>query len=104
MARLGLAERDDLAQWGKAQGAPADLPRLVRRLILETAQDLVSVGFAAGVGVFGSDWDGTARASAATAKVPAGLSLWELSTRGDVNKKADDDFEKRRSTPDGTPT
>jgi hypothetical protein len=103
MARLGLADRDDLAQWGRAEGAPADLPRLVRRLILETAQDLVQVGFAAGVGVFGSDWDGTARASSATAKVPAGLSLWELSTRGAVNSKADADFDKRTTTPDGTP-
>src|SRR6266849_845320 len=104
MPRLGFADRDDLAQWGKAQGAPADLPRLVRRLIVETAPGLVSLGFAAGVGVYGSDWDGTARASAATVKVPGGLSLWELSTRGDVNRKADDDYGKRTAIPDGTPT
>jgi hypothetical protein len=105
MARLGLAERDDLAAWGKAEGALADLPRLVRRLILETAPGLVSLGFAAGVGVFGSDWDGTVRASAPTVKVPGGLSLWELSTRADVNRKANSDYAKRTAegTPDGTP-
>jgi hypothetical protein len=34
MARLGLADRDDLVEWGATQGAPADLARLVRRLIL----------------------------------------------------------------------
>src|SRR2546430_6232727 len=104
MARLGFADRDDLAQWGKAQGAPADLPRLIRRLILETAPGLVSLGFAAGIGISGSGWDGTARASAATVRVPGGLSLWELSTRGDVNRKADEDYAKRTSTPDGSPT
>jgi hypothetical protein len=104
VARLGFADRDDLVQWGRAQGAAADLPRLIRRLILETAPDLVSLGFAAGVGVYGSAWDGSVRANAATVRVPGGLSLWELSTRGDVNRKADDDYSKRTETPDGTPT
>ncbi len=104
MARLGLADRDDLVQWGATEGAPADLARLVRRAILETADGLVSVGFAAGVGVYGSGWDGTARAANATAMLPGGLSLWELSTRADVKRKADTDFTKRTTTPDGTPT
>ncbi len=36
--------------------------------------------------------------------MPAGLSLWELSTRGDVNVKADEDYIKRTATPDGTAT
>lgn len=104
MARLGLADRDDLAHWGATEGAAANLARLVRRAILETADGLVSVGFAAGVGVYGSGWDGTARATNATAMVPGGLSLWELSTRQDVKRKADSDFNKRTATPDGTPT
>src|SRR6266545_1256812 len=104
MARLGFADRDDLVQWGQSQGASADLPDLVRQLILETTPGVVSLGFAAGVGVYGSGWDGTAKATAAGLNVPAGLSLWELSTRGDVNTKADDDFDKRDATPDGTPT
>jgi hypothetical protein len=103
-ARLGLADRDDLAQWGATEGAAANLARLVRRAILETGDGIVSVGFAAGVGVYGSGWDGTARATNATAMVPGGLSLWELSTRGDVKRKADSDFNKRAATPDGTPT
>src|SRR2546430_17591311 len=104
MARLGFVDRDDLVQWGRAQGAPADLPDLVRQLILETTPGVVSLGFAAGVGVYGSGWDGTAKATTAGLNVPAGLSLWELSTRGDVNKKAEDDYNKRNETPDGTPT
>jgi hypothetical protein len=104
MARLGLAERDDLVQWGRSQGAPADLPDLVRQLILETTLGVVSLGFPVGVGVYGSSWDGTAKATDAGLNVPAGLSLWELSTRADVSRKADDDYAKRIDTPDGTST
>jgi hypothetical protein len=104
MARLGLADRDDLVQWGATEGAAANLARLLRRAILETGDGLVSVGFAAGVGVYGSGWDGTARATNSTAMVPGGLSLWELSTREDVKRKADSDFTKRTATPDETAT
>ena len=104
MARLGFVDRDDLVQWGRSQGAPADLPDLVRQLILETAPGVVSLGFAAGGGVYFSGWDGTARATGAGLNVPTGLSLWELSTRADVNVKADEDYAKRTTTPDGTPT
>jgi hypothetical protein len=104
MARLGFIDRDDLVQWGRAQGAPADLPDLVRQLILETTPGVVSLGFAVGVGVHGSGWDGTVKATTTGLNVPAGLSLWELSTRGDVNVKADEDYDKRTTTPDGTPT
>jgi hypothetical protein len=103
VARLGFVDRDDLLQWGHAQGAPADLPDLVRQLILETTPGVVSLGFAAGGGIYGSGWDGTARATTAGLNVPAGLSLWELSTRSDVNVKADEDYDKRTDTPDGTP-
>src|SRR6266508_5700633 len=85
MARLGFADRDDLVQWGQSQGASADLPDLVRQLILETTPGVVSLGFATGVGVYGSGWDGTAKATPGGLNVPAGLSLWELSTRSDVN-------------------
>jgi hypothetical protein len=91
-------------QWGRSQGAPADLPDLVRQLILETTPGVVSLGFPVGVGVYGSSWDGTAKATDAGLNVPAGLSLWELSTRADVNSKADDDYAKRTDTPDSTPT
>jgi hypothetical protein len=104
MARLGFADRDDLVQWGTSQGAPADLPDLVRQLILETTPGVALLGFATGVGVYGSGWDGVVKATEPGLNVPSGLSLWELSTRSDVNKKADDDFNKRTKTPDGTPT
>jgi hypothetical protein len=103
MARLGFAERDDLAQWGRTRAAAGDLARLVRRLILETAP-VAKIGFAGGEGVTTGDWDGTVRATASTPYVPAGLSLWEVSNEGSPEKKADRDYEKRVTTPDGSPT
>lgn len=65
---------------------------------------MVQLGFPAGEGVAVGGWDGTVRASEATAFIPRGLSLWELSVEKSVGKKADRDYEKRLSTPDGSPT
>lgn len=104
MARLGYAERSDLKTWGsQTRSAAGELPQLVRRLILETAP-VTKLGFAAAEGIGVGGWDGTARATAETAHVPAGLSLWELSTDGSPGRKARDDFDKRLGTPDGSPT
>jgi hypothetical protein len=104
MARLGLADQTDLARWANSLAAPADFPRLLRRLILETGRGVVRLGFPAGEGIGEGGWDGTVRATEATAFIPAGLSLWEVSTRKDVKRKADQDYAKRLSTPDGSPT
>jgi hypothetical protein len=102
MARLGFAERHDLADWGRTRAAAGDLPRLVRRLILETAP-VAKIGFAGGEGVTTGDWDGTVRATTSTPYVPGGLSLWEVSNESSPEKKADRDYEKRLTTPDGSP-
>lgn len=103
MARIGLAERSDLAEWGRTRAAAGELPRLVRRLILETAP-VVELGFPADEGVSGGGWDGTARTKSATVHVPDGLSVWEISNQASPEKKADTDYEKRTETPNGTPT
>jgi hypothetical protein len=103
MARLGHAERHELKQWGATRAAAAELPQLVRRLILETAP-VTRLGFAAAEGVGVAGWDGTARAKAETAHVPAGMSLWELSTHGSPGSKALKDFNNRSDTPDASPT
>lgn len=102
MARLGYAERHDVKHWGTTRAAAGDLPQLVRRLILETAP-VTKLGFAAAEGVGVGGWDGTVRSRAETAHVPTGLSLWELSTHSSPGTKADDDFNKRLATPDGSP-
>jgi hypothetical protein len=90
--------------WSNTTTAPTDFPRLIRRLILETAPGVVQLGFPAGEGILLRGWDGTVRATQGTAYVPAGLSLWELSTRKSPGVKAQRDYDNRGSTPDGSPT
>lgn len=50
------------------------------------------------------DWDGTVRSTEATPFIPAGQSLWALSVEQGATRKADRDYSKRTSTPDGSPT
>ncbi len=100
----GLAGRKDLLQWADTIAARSDLPRLIRRLILETGKGVVELGVPAGEGVSVSGWDGTVRASEATAHVPDGLSLWEISANKNAGTKADTDYSKRSATPDESPT
>jgi hypothetical protein len=104
MTQPGLAGRDDLLGWPSIVAA-GEFPRLIRRLVWETAPDAVQLSFPAGSGTSAGDWDGSVRTVAGNAMVPAGLSVWELSvmTSG-IEAKADSDYDKRTSIPDGSPT
>jgi len=73
-------------------------------LILETGPGVIELGMPAGEGVASGDWDGTVRSTQATPFIPLGLSLWELSVDSHVGTKADKDYKKRTTTPDGSPT
>lgn len=102
--RAGYIDRSKLKNWADTRNSESELPRLVRRLILETTPGLVQLGMPAGDGVAAGDWDGSVRATEATAWVPDGLSVWELSVNSSPNKKADEDYSKRTDTPDCTRT
>lgn len=104
MSELGLADQNDLRVWADSVGARTEFPRLVRRLILETARGLVRLGLPAGEGVSSGSWDGTVRTTEATAFVPARFSLWELSVEKAMGAKAEADYAKRLTTLDGSPT
>jgi hypothetical protein len=104
MTRPGYVDRNKLQSWADTRPSQSEFPRLVRRLILETTPGLVELGMPAGDGVAAGDWDGSVRTTEATAWVPDGLSVWELSVNSSPNKKADEDYSKRTDTPDGTPT
>ncbi len=58
----------------------------------------------AGEGATLPGWDGTVKSTTATPWIPAGLSLWEMSVSKYAHGKATEDYRKRISTPDGTPT
>ena len=103
MSDITRVDSTQLKQWADRISARSELPRLVRRLILETGRDVVQVGFPAGEGVSARDWDGSVRANAPTPFIPQGLSVWELSVNKSPGKKADEDYAKRTATPDGSP-
>ena len=103
MARAGLADRDDLLRWAATVPARTEFPRLIRRLVLETAPDAVQLGFPAGSGVSAGGWDGSVRTIMGNAFVPVGLSVWELSVMEGVTGKADEDYGKRTGTSYGSP-
>src|SRR6266545_89118 len=103
MTRPGLVDAEDLIRWADSFNVRADLPRLIRRLIMETGHDVVSLGFRAGAGVSFGGWDGTVRSVKATPHIPDGLSVWEISANQKVKQKADKDYEKRDSVPGSDP-
>ncbi len=102
MTRPGFADAEHLIHWADRFDAKAELSRLVRGLILETGQGVTQLGFRAGAGVYQGGWDGTVCSAESTTHIPKGLSLWELSTRKDVKRKADQDYGKELVIPDGS--
>jgi len=98
-----MVDRDDLLRWADTVPARVELPRLMRRLVLETVPDATGVLFPGGTGTSVGGWDGAATSAAGTAFVPAGRSGWELSAGKPLAPKADEDYGKRTAAPDGSP-
>lgn len=71
MPEPGLVDRQALLAWVSTARARSDLPRLIRRLILETTPAGVRVGMPADEGVQSGGWDGTARSPESIRWVPA---------------------------------
>ena len=88
--------RDDLLVWAKAAGSDQVLPRLVRSLIAETEPSAEWLDMPAGTGVASPGWDGIVRCDRGNRYVPAGQSVWELSTKqSGSHEKAGRDYDKR---------
>lgn len=104
MPRPGFVTQQELANWADTFAAPRVLPRLIRRLVLETGVGICTVDFPAAEGTAVGGWDGVAQAKGDAPFVPAGLTLWEISSEKSVGVKAEHDYAKRTDTPDGSPT
>lgn len=87
--------RNDLLTWANTPDAHHQLPLLVRRLVRETGNSVVSSHFPAGAAVTTGGWDGMVEAADPSPYVPAGRSGWELSVEQDSQAKAESDFEAR---------
>lgn len=87
--------REDLLVWAAGPNAHQELPRLIRRLIRETAQ-VERIEFPSGKGVFESGWDGIVTCAEGNQFVPDGRSVWEVSVqKSGANQKAREDYDKR---------
>jgi hypothetical protein len=95
-----LANATDLSTWANQVAATADLPDLVRRLLLTTV-DLNRLHLRAGEGTRYSGWDGVVECLSGNAYAHAGLSVWEMGTDARVKKKADADYATRTADPLG---
>jgi hypothetical protein len=101
MKNAMLVDSGDLKRWAGTRSAQADLPRLLRRLVLASCPDATSVSFRAGDSVATSGWDGLVEAGQGTAFVPGGHSVWEVGVQVAAGAKAEEDYLKRTSDPLG---
>jgi hypothetical protein len=97
--RYGGVDAKELLDWADTYEAGPELPRLVRKLILETSSGLVRLGFPAGKDLLYGGWDGTVNAATGSPYIPDGESLWELTTSKKVHRKANQDYQKRSLPP-----
>lgn len=100
MAMWPPIDRDDLRHAAGSAGFDGTFPLLVRRLIAETGDRVTELDMPGGSGVASGGFDGVVTATGGTPFVPAGTSVWELSVGGGQTK-ADKDYEKRTTGPNG---
>jgi len=91
---------ETLRIWAKKLEARSVLPHLVRRLVKATGIGITELNFPAYESVQRPGFDGLVTCTAGNAWLPAGRSVWELSTEDGVRGKAQGDFEKRTTNPD----
>lgn len=84
----------DIAQWAELREAQGSLPRLIRRLAMQSGT-ITQIAFPAGESVSLPGWDGEILSSDGDAWVPKGKSHWELSVEAQPTTKANRDYGKR---------
>ena len=86
-----------LDRWSDTNDARLRLAELVRRLIHGTVepQDLEHVDFPSGEETHRPGYDGVTKVRRGNAKVPDGITYWEVSANSGVKGKLDIDFENR---------
>ncbi|GGJ44028.1 hypothetical protein [Deinococcus roseus] len=89
------ATATDLNHYAEHPDAAHELPRIIRRLIHASEPHLTKLHFPAGKGTSTGGWDGEVEGATGNDKVPAGRSVWELSTDKDPGDKAQRDYVKR---------
>lgn len=94
-----LVTASGLEQWpeAKSHDAQTHFPELIRRLLVETPEaSEISIRTDDGVSLPG--YDGEAIIKEPTKLLPAGRLRFEFGTNKDPNKKANEDYNKRKKT------
>ena len=90
--RPHLVDAADIIQWADRIMARSDLARLVRALMQQTNDQVVTLEMRAGEGSEVPGYDGIVEATKGSPFVPEGRSVWELGTSGEPTDKASDDY------------
>ncbi len=85
---------DAIDRWAATGPARTDLQELVLRLILHTLP-AAAVSIRTGLAVGSQGWDGIVETLAERDPIPAGRSLWEMSTGKEVQDKAQENYRER---------
>lgn len=86
----------NLENWASMRDCQGYLPLVVRRLIRATSENISHICFSAGDSIICSGWDGVLKVLKGTEYIPEGLSVWEIGSSGDVKKKVEKDYKKRK--------
>ena len=88
-------DASEIISWGDRPEAQYELPRLVEKLAMATAEGLTKIDFPKGSSTARPGFDGELGATHGDLWVPTGDSYWELTTQGSGTRaKADDDYAK----------
>ncbi|PTQ84185.1 hypothetical protein C8U37_110103 [Trichococcus patagoniensis] len=94
---------EKLDSWSKDHSRRAQeiLPELVARLVLSSSNKIKNFHFPYGKGIQYPGYDGYLVVDEATNFFPAGTSVFEFGTNGDIQGKFDEDIKKRSENSDG---
>lgn len=98
---MNLITRDHLDRWADTPDAKSTFPYLISRLVRASTPANTKVNIPWGSASYIGGWDGVVQCSIETRHIPLGTSLWEFGTSNNCVKKANDDYEKRKSEPLG---
>ena len=96
-----IITRDQLGSWADTPESKANFPHLISRLIRATTAKDTKVDIPWGSATYIGGWDGIVDSKEKTRYVPKGISLWELGTDRNPERKANADYEKRTGDPLG---
>ena len=95
---VAVVRAAQIERWSEDSPSRQKLPVLMRKLVHAVGEGLESVDFPGYDNAERPGWDGFVEAAVATPWIPQGKSGWELSTREDIKRKADEDYAARMAS------